>query len=641
MLSDTALVELFEREGAVAAEAAARALLSGTSEDRPLVVRVLGAALLKQGRLEEALAVQATLLGARTSIDDVVNFALTLSRLGRVQDATTYLRLAVAADPTHPIAPLNLGEVLMGAGRLAEAEEVLSNALRYHPRDPSLLTNRGNARMALGDVAGAEIDYRAAQGLGERGPELANGLGLVLLAQERLSEAEAMFRLVLEARPDFVSASTNLAQCLVASGRAEEALAQIRAAIEYGPSDPTAHGVLMMLGNYLPDWSTEDTLAAGRGFEAAMRRAVGPATEPPPRRPGARLRVGLVSGDLRAHPVGYFLRTVLGHARQAVDFHAYPTIPIVDSVTDDLRASCQAWTPIHGMTDAEAAGRIRDDQIEVLVDLAGHTEYNRLGVFALRAAPVQASWLGYSATTGLTTMDYFIGDDIVAPVEEQARFVETLVRLPASYLCYSPPTDAPEVAPTPARSKGYVTFGCFNKLSKLNPRVVETWSRILKASPDARLILQTRQLQDAGTAARVESWFKAHGVGERVILRGAKARQAYFSDFADIDILLDPFPFPGGTTTFDALWMGVPTVTLRGDRFLARAGASFARTAGLEDWVADSVDDYVSLAIAKAGDLGALSELRAGLRERVLATPLFDAARFAQGLVRALREFAA
>lgn len=639
MLTDEALIEVFNRDGPSAAETAARAVLASDTT-RTVAIRVLGAALLQLGRLDEALATQARLLTAQAAVDDLVNYAVTLRRLGRLDEAIKMFRLGLAANPDHVSAPVNLGTALMSAGRLDEADAVLSQALTRRPGDGDLLANRGSVRYAAGDMLAAERDYREAYALGVRRPELLSGLGALLVERGRLTEAETLLRMAIAAAPALISAHVNLAICLTTGGQAEAALPCVRRALEIDPLDLVAHSALMMLSNYLPAWSVADVEAACEGTRRASRRLARPNLRPLKRPTRERLRVGLVSGDLRQHPVGYFLVGVLEQARRDIDFRAYPTTSVEDALTARIRAACQEWTPIGGLSDPAAAERIRADELDVLLDLSGHTSHNRLGVFAAGAAPAQASWLGYSATTGLPEMDYFIGDAVVAPVEEQARFVETLVALPTSYLCYCPPADAPPVAPAPILARGHATFGCFNKLSKLNPAVVDAWARILHGAPSSRLLLQTDQLADPGVVARVRGWFDVRGVGDRVALRPAKGRADYFADFADVDIVLDPFPFPGGTTTFDALWMGTPTVTLAGDRFLARAGASFARSAGLEDWVAATVDDYVALALRKAADAEALNAARAALRDRVRNTSLFDAARFAEGFVALLGEIA-
>jgi protein O-GlcNAc transferase len=303
-----------------------------------------------------------------------------------------------------------------------------------------------------------------------------------------------------------------------------------------------------------------------------------------------------------------------------------------------LQSHCSAWKSIHAMDDAAAAALIHADGIHVLLDLAGHTGNTRLPVFAYKPAPVQAAWLGYFATTGVEQMDYLIGDPNVCPLEEESHFTETIWRLPETYLCFTPPDI--EVAPNtlPALDKGYVTFGCFNNVGKLTDAVVATWTRILQQIPDSRLILKARQLGDATVCAQLRGRFAAHGVNnDRLILEGPTSRRDYLLAYQRLDIVLDPFPYPGGTTTVEALWMSVPVLTLRGNTMLSHAGENIMRNVGLPEWIADSETEYIAKAVAFAADRDGLSSLRQRLRQQALKSPMFDAPRFARHFEDALR----
>jgi predicted O-linked N-acetylglucosamine transferase (SPINDLY family) len=267
------------------------------------------------------------------------------------------------------------------------------------------------------------------------------------------------------------------------------------------------------------------------------------------------------------------------------------------------------------------------------VDLAGHTADNRLPVFAWKPAPVQVAWLGYFASTGVKEIDYIIADPQVLPESEESHFSETPWRLQDCYLCFTPPHHQIEVGVLPALANGYVTFGCFNKLSKMNDAVVALWARVLHAVLDARLLLKAKELHDGAMQQLTRARFAAHGIDpQRLLLEGFTPRAAYLAEYQRVDIALDPFPFPGGTTTVEALWMGVPVLSRRGARFISHAGESLLQTAGLGAWVAQDDDDYIQLAQAYAADLAALAATRAGLREQLVSSPLCDAARFAAHL---------
>jgi len=351
-----------------------------------------------------------------------------------------------------------------------------------------------------------------------------------------------------------------------------------------------------------------------------------------------RLRVGLVSGDLRRHPVGYFLDGLLAHlVGGRIELFAYPTNHASDVLTERLRERCAAWRPLYGLSDAAAAQLIHDGGVHVLVDLSGHTAHNRLPVFAFKPAPVQVTWLGYFATTGVSEIDYLLADPVSVPPEDRAHFSEEIWYLPDTRMCFTPPQDAPAVAPPPALVNGFVTFGSFQNLAKLNDDVFALWARVLSALPDSRLRVQTEQLADASVRQRLLQRLKALAIDEeRVSLHGMQLRETYLAAHREVDLILDTFPFPGGTTTCEALYMGVPTLTLAGDRLIGRQGASLLAAAGLGEWVARSPEQFVAQAIARARDLAALAALRTGLRSQVLASPLFDAPRFARHLEDAL-----
>jgi len=290
------------------------------------------------------------------------------------------------------------------------------------------------------------------------------------------------------------------------------------------------------------------------------------------------------------------------------------------------------------MDDERLVQSILEDGIGILIDLSGHTAHNRLPVFAWKPAPVQVTWLGYLATTGVSEIDYVVADDWTFPVSEEENFTEKVWRLPESYLCFTPPSDGLDAGPLPAISNGYITFGSFNNLSKINDAVVALWSRVLVAVPNSRLFLKAKQFKETAARHRIIERFAAHGIGaERLILEGRVPRADYLSSFRRVDIALDPSPYPGITSSVESLWMGVPVLTLAGNRFLSRQGVGLLMNVGLPEWIAESEDDYVTRGAAHASDLQALSSLRSELRRRALVSPIFDAPRFARRLEVALR----
>lgn len=409
------------------------------------------------------------------------------------------------------------------------------------------------------------------------------------------------------------------------------------------PDSLEAHGNLLFIHNYQSDQPAGKLLAEARRFGDLVARKARPYSDwSNTRDPDKCLRVGLVSGDLRNHPVGYFIESVLAalasQAAGRLELIAYSNHFHGDALTARIKAHCHGWRSAVGISDEILARRIRDDGIDILIDLSGHTAHNRLSLFAWKPAPVQASWLGYFATTGVAAIDYLIADHWTLPESDEAHFTEKIWRLPETRLCFTPPDVDIDTAPLPALDSGFVTFGCFNNLTKLNDQVVALWSRVLNAVPNSRLYLKARQLEEASVRESIVNRFAVHGIAVgRLTLEGSDTRAAYLAAYHRVDITLDPFPFPGGTTSAESLWMGVPVLTLTGDRFISRQGVGLLMNAGLPEWVAADADDYVARAVQHAGDLQRLASLRTGLRQQVLTSPLFDAARFAIHFEAALR----
>jgi len=418
-----------------------------------------------------------------------------------------------------------------------------------------------------------------------------------------------------------------------------------RRAIEIDPSSMDAHCNLLFVLSFDPKCAPTEYLAEAQRFGEKIEARARPFTAWPNASDaslrGSVLRVGLVSGDFRAHPVGFFIESWLHHVdRGALEVIAYSTQPREDVVTAQLKPRFAAWRSIDGLNDEEAAQRIHADGIDILIDLAGHSAHNRLPVFAWRAAPVQVSWLGYFASTGVPGMGWLIADPVSVPERHREHFSERVCYLPDTRLCFTPPEELPRlvVNALPASAAGHLTFGCFQSLSKINAGVLAAWGRIFAALPDARLRLQNADLAlPAVRATLLERLVKVGIVATRVDLAGAMPRDDYLAAYSRVDVMLDTFPYPGGTTTCEALWMGVPTLTLAGESMLARQGASLMACAGLADWVAGDEDDYVDRALEHAREIDDLAELRKRLRRQALASPVFDAPRFARHMEVALQ----
>ena len=350
------------------------------------------------------------------------------------------------------------------------------------------------------------------------------------------------------------------------------------------------------------------------------------------------LRIGFVSGDFKQHPVGYFLEGLLKELQaSSVELYAYTTNNLLGEFTERLKGSFHSWVSIAGQSDKEAAQNIRKDGIHILIDLSGHTSQNRLPIFGWKPAPIQITWLGYFASTGLPEMDFILGDPFVTPDSESHHYTEKIWQLPESYLCFTPPDKDLAVGPLPALANGFLTFGCFNSLSRMTDEVVSIRAEILHAVPNSKLFLKDKQLDHSSGRDQVLERFAVHGIGEdRLVLEGRTSREEYLACYHRVDIALSPFPYGGGTTSIEGLWMGVPVIAKKGDYFLAHLGESIAHNSGLSDWLATNNKDYIAKAVRFSSDLSALDKLRRGLRKDLLKTPLYNLKSFASSFEKAL-----
>lgn len=547
--------------------------------------------------------------------------------------------------PKVPEAKSLLALVLGELGRYAEAVEWINKAIVENPAEPSFHNNLGALLVKMGEDVDAEKSFRTAIGL--QNDYRAGWLNLAEMQSRtgRISDAVESYEKVLEIDPADAAVWSNMASDYSNIGDIDNAMFCYQTASRICGDPLVLLSNALFASNYDHRLSVSERvsmhMAAGKMIEERAGRL-----EPPPSHPTAgadgRLRIGFVSGDFKYHPVGYFVEGVLKNIdRNRFDIRLYSTIRYEDALTTRIKANCDGWTCLLALDDDAAAKVIRDDEVAVLFDLAGHTGQNRLGIFARKPAPIQVSWLGYYATTGLSAMDYVLVDPYLCKPEWQDQFSEELMFLPKTRLCFTPPEDGPEIVRLPALQNGRITFGCFNNLAKVNGKVVEVWARVLLSVPDSRLMLKSKGLADAPTRERVTKHFSSLGVDAgRLILEGWSQRGDYLATYNQVDITLDPFPFAGATTSVESLWMGVPVLTMMGDTLVSCQGASLMKNLALDDWVAADEDAYVALAARHAKDLARLAALRASLRTRLLASPLCDAGQFAQDLANAITEMA-
>jgi predicted O-linked N-acetylglucosamine transferase (SPINDLY family) len=601
-----------------------------------------GNAQVVQGRFEDAVVSYRRALEINPGdIKSFVNLGNVLSELGRKEEAITAYRQVIDRNPGFVGAYHNLGHVLLDLDRAAEAIEVYRRALRADPDHPMVLADLGVALYHQNKHDEAIACYRRALEANPGDAEIHYNLGVALAKKGALDEAIASYREALRLNPDSAETRDNLANTYLRRGELDEALACYREACRLGPKRAAAtYSNLLFSLNYHPAWTPQAIFEEHRhwGETYAPRPEKQPA-HGNSREPERRLRIGYVSADFREHSVAFFIEPVLTqHDRERFEIYCYAQVAAPDAVTGRLKQLAAHWRPIVGLDDRQAADRIRADKIDILVDLSGHTAGNRLGVFAHRPAPVQASFIGYPNTTGLPAMDYRIVNPWIAPPGSEVYFTEKLVYLP-SPPCFRPAADCPPVNVPPALDSGRVTFGCFNNLAKLAPPVIALWAAVLQAVSGSRLMLKSQPFNDAGTRDLFHARFAAHGVGpERLLLRGSDPLREYLRCFNDVDIALDPFPYNGGTTTYHALWMGVPVVALEGRNSVSRIGYGVLATLGLKELAAKTPADYVTIAAGLAADPGRLQALRASLRERMRASPLTDGKRYTAALEKLYRD---
>lgn len=581
-------------------------------------------------KFEQALKFEPSLLQAMN------NRAAALYELGHFGDAEDMARKAIAAYPDQAALRANLGNMLLHTGKARQAAKEYQKALECDQ-------NCAEAQIGLSTLLGethrlAETLAYLKNKISIKG-ESAQRLAMLALAQQAAGDraaAEETCKKVLSQQPNNISAMITLAGCLSARGDHRGAIACNERALEANSDMPAIYSNVAFDATYLPDATAEEVFGYHREwairYEKTEKRQA--FTFDRQREPDRPLRIGYVSGDFGRHPVGFLLRDVVSnHDHSQFSVTCYSMTRGSDEVTDAIRKNADVWVDALFMTDDELAEKIHEDRIDILVDLSGHTAYNRLPVFVRKPAPVQATWIGYFHSTGLETIDYFITDPHTTPATTSQLFSETPIWMPHTRFCYSPPEYATMVARAPVEANGTITFGSFNRVEKLVDPVVSAWVKVLNAVPGSRLLLKSGSLSDEAVCKSLRERFVAHGLeAERLEMRGPSSHPEMLAEYGDVDIALDPFPFNGGMTTLEALWMGVPVVALAGEGVVSRQSTSVLANIGLQELVFDSLTSYIEGAIALARDHDRLATLRRGMRARMSRSPLCLPDQFTQDL---------
>jgi len=573
-------------------------------------------------------------------VDAYFNLAQAHMHLREYREARAAYEQLLVRQPRHTVALSNLGYLLNEQGEYRSAIECLEQARQLLPADAAILNHLGNAYSGLVQNGRAIECYAQAVRLAPGMAEAWNNLAVAYRRAGRYQHALDGFDKVLAVAPDHIDALVNKGLVLQLCGQAEQADAWIGKALGLAPDQPWVISAYLYNLNYFH--TTPEPVASAHLRLAQRYLEHAPAASVSAGLPAKEecLRIGFVSPDFREHSVAYFFTALChGHDPARMKLYCYADVARPDAMTESIRESVHDWRDINGLSPQEAERLIRQDRLDIVVDLAGHTESRMMEIFAGRVAPVQVTWLGYPNTTGLATMDYRITDAWADPVGESERYhSEQLVRLSGGFLCYQPPARMPDVAPLPAARTGQVTFGSFNNLAKLTPPLIALWSRLLHQVPGARLLLKNHALADVTVREQLYELFLAHGIGrERLEFAGFVPRNVHPEWYGRVDIALDSFPYNGTTTTCEALWMGVPVISLAGRTHAGRVGVSLLHQAGLADWIAADRDEFIDIAVRKSSDLVALKRLRAGLREQVRASALCDVRAFSAQMERAMR----
>jgi predicted O-linked N-acetylglucosamine transferase (SPINDLY family) len=586
-----------------------------------------------KGDLYQAEATYARILEITPGYSQALNnYAGVLSELGRKDEAIKVLSKAIVEDAHNTQAYKNIGQLLRQQGRHQEALVFLGEAVTQDPRYDEAYWELSQVLSDLGLEKEAMQALESSLQEGKRDIPSHARLADLYLKAGALQDAIEQYSLGLELDPENPHMMNNLGLAYLRQGRVSQAMKAHRDAFELRTTSAMYHSNLLLDLNYVQGISKKDVFRLHADWDNVHAAHV-LRFDHSFSHPGSRIRIGYVSPDFRKHSVSYFAYPLLAHHnRQDFEIFCYSDVRKEDRVSREIQDLVDHWIPVWDMSDPELARRIHGDGIDILVDMAGHTGQNRLLAFARKPAPIQVSWLGYPNTTGLETMDYRLTDVVADPEGEEAYHSEELVRLPHGFLCYQPDPDTPEVGPLPCEQNGYVTFGSFNNLAKMHAGVIELWAAVLRFVPNSRLMLKSIFMDDPKTAERILSQFADQGIASsRIdILSRYPSKYEHFDAYNRMDIGLDPFPYNGTTTTFEALWMGVPVITLKCERHAGRVGASILENLGLDRLVAGSEKEYIQLAQNLASSPQIMTRFRAGMRESLASSLFMNGKKFAQ-----------
>jgi protein O-GlcNAc transferase len=604
----------------------------------------LGMVFQVNNQLDEATACYQKAVRINPNLADAYYNLGTISQdRGLPDEAIAFYRKAVQLEPKLADAWFNMGNIFLDKRQFDEAASCYHKVMELTPMLAPPYYNLGIISEEKGQFTEAINLYQKALQLDPNFADVYNNMGNVMLKQDSLEQALKYYHRALVLNPDSVEAMVNLGNMLRDLGQPVEAEKCYRRSLAIRPDCSFCYENLLFLMQYNPRYDAQtifsEHLKFAEQFEEPLRSAILPHSNE--RTADRRLKIGYVSPDFRRHPVASFIEPVIAvHNREQFEVFCYSDVRRQDEKTARIKGATDHWRDIPGLSDEKAAELIRKDGVDILVELAGHTAHNRLLLFARKPAPVQVSWIGYPATTGLSAMDYKIVDTYTDPPGMTEQFyTEELIRMPESFLCYLPESESPDVGPAPVLKAGHVTFGSFNNFAKVSPEVIELWTKILTAIPGSRLLMKAKSLSDRSTRDYVMGLFLQRGMtaGRIDLLSWEPSTGGHLETYKRIDIGLDTFPYAGTTTTCEAGWMGVPVITLAGNTHASRVGASLLSNIGIPELIAKTPDEYLAMAVNLANDTKSLQRLHEGLRSMMMRSPLTDAKRFIIDLENSFR----
>jgi protein O-GlcNAc transferase len=605
----------------------------------------LGVAYQEKKQFDEAIDCYQKALALNFKISGIYNnLGLSLQNKELLDEAIVSFKKSLELDPHCSEANYNLGNALKAQGYIDEAISFYKKAIQSNPNYFDAYNNIGVALKDKGQIDQAIACYKKALQLNPNSAESYNNIGIAFYHLGDFQNAISCFKKALTIDANFALAYNALGTVLKDTGQHDKSETHLKHALQIKTDFSIAYSNLLLYMNYNPKYSPQDIYFEHLRFAKQIAEPLSSAILPHTNNPSTsrRLKIGYVSPDFRRHSVEYFIEPFLiSHDHYSFEVYCYSDVIYPDKVTERLQQYSDQWRIIIGMSDEKAAELIRKDSIDILVDLAGHTSNNRILLFARKPAPVQVNWIGYPATTGLSTMDYKIVDSYTDPPGMTEQFyIEKLIRMPETFLCYLPERCSPDIAALPALTSGHITFGSFNNFAKVSPEVLELWTKILQPIPDSHLIMKAKSLSDRSTREYVAELFSLKGISARRIelLSWEPSARGHLENYNRIDIALDTFPYNGTTTTCEALWMGVPVITLAGKSHASRVGVSLLSNVGISELIAETPDKYIEIAGNLSKDLNRLQSLRNRLRDMMAHSPLTDSKRFTENLENAYRD---